>query len=259
MSSLPLSASTITDSLRAAGCVFAEDEARLLVEAGAAPDELGRMVRRRVAGHPLEHILGWAGFAGLRIAVTPGVFVPRRRTEALVEEAVALCGPRSVVLDLCCGSGALGAAVSAAVPGVELYASDIEPVAVECARRNLAPFPVFEGDLFSALPASLRGRIDVLLCNTPYVPTGEIRMLPPEAREHEPLATLDGGPDGLDVQRRVAAEAAFWLAPGGSLLVEASERQAEQASAILERHGLRARTARSDELDATVVIGTRTS
>jgi release factor glutamine methyltransferase len=187
------------------------------------------------------------------------VFVPRRRTESLVHEAVALCGPRSVVLDLCCGSGALGAAVSAVVPGIELYASDIDPTAVACARRNLGSTPVFEGDLFAALPAPLRGRVDVLLCNTPYVPTGEIRMLPAEAREHEPLVTLDGGPDGLDVQRRVAEGAAEWLAPGGSLLVEASEGQAEESAAILERHGLRARIARSEELDATVVVGTRTS
>jgi release factor glutamine methyltransferase len=257
MSSLPPSASALVARLRAAGCVFAEDEARLLLASDAEPADIEGMVERRVAGSPLEHILGWAEFRGLRIEVATGVFVPRRRTEALVGEAVALCRPRSVVLDLCCGSGALGAALAAAVPGIELYASDIDEHAVACARRNLGPAPVFEGDLFSALPASLRGRVDVLLCNTPYVPTGEIRILPPEAREHEPLAALDGGPDGLDVQRRVAAEAAAWLAPGGSLLVEASEGQAVTAAVILERHGLMARIERSEERDATVVIGTQ--
>jgi release factor glutamine methyltransferase len=257
MSTSPLTASAISARLRAAGCVFAEDEARLLVEAAVGPDELARMVERRAAGSPLEHILGWAEFCGLRIAVAPGVFVPRRRTESLVHEAVELCGPRSVVLDLCCGSGALGAAVSAAVPGIELYASDIEPAAVACARGNLGSTPVFEGDLFDALPAALRGRVDVLLCNTPYVPTGEIRMLPPEAREHEPLVTLDGGPDGLDVQRRVAEDAAEWLAPGGCVLVETSEHQAGESAVLFERRGLGVRIARSEEHDSTVVIATR--
>src|SRR3954462_3557379 len=102
--------------LRAAGCVFAEDEARLLL-AGAAPDALDALVARRVAGEPLEPLLGWAEFCGLRVAVAPGVFVPRRRTEALVEEAVALFRPGAVVVDLCCGSGALGLAVAASGGG----------------------------------------------------------------------------------------------------------------------------------------------
>jgi release factor glutamine methyltransferase len=250
---------SVVTRLRAAGCVFAEDEARLLSSAAHTPADLAALVDRRAAGLPLEHVLGWAEFCGLRVAVDPGIFVPRRRTELLVREAAAVARPRPVVVDLCCGSGAVGAALAAVLDGVELHAADIEPAAVRCARRNVAAAGgrVYEGDLYRPLPAALRGRVDVLAANVPYVPTGEVGLLPPEAREHEPRAALDGGPDGLEVLRRVAAEAPRWLAPGGHLLVEASARQAPHAVAVFTRHGLVTRLAGSDELDGTVVIGTR--
>ncbi|GAA2421226.1 putative protein N(5)-glutamine methyltransferase [Streptomyces pulveraceus] len=254
----PLAVSTIVTALRAAGCVFAEDEAELIVSTAADPASLAAMVERRVAGLPLEHVLGWAEFGGLRIAVDPGVFVPRRRTEFLVRQAAALAGPGAVVVDLCCGSGALGAAL-AALPGrVELHATDIEPAAVRCARRNIGGAgEVYEGDLFEPLPRSLRGRVEILLANVPYVPTDDVGLLPPEARIHEPRVALDGGPDGLDVLRRVAAEAPRWLAPGGHLLVETSERQAARAEETVARSGLIPRVVGSEELYATVVIATR--
>ncbi|HJQ48554.1 MAG TPA: putative protein N(5)-glutamine methyltransferase [Amycolatopsis sp.] len=242
---------TIIDRLRAAGCVFAEDEARVLVSAAGTPAELADMVERRVAGMPLEYVVGWAEFAGLRIAVEPGVFVPRRRTEFLVRQAIALAAPDSVVVDLCCGSGALGAALVASVPRAELYSADIDPTAVRCARRNVPR--VYEGDLFDPLPATLHGHVDVLLANVPYVPSQAIALLPPEARDHEPRTALDGGADGLDVLRRVAADATSWLAPGGHLLTETSEEQAPVAVEVLKGHGLRADVITSDE--ATVVIG----
>src|ERR671937_2454043 len=110
--------------LRAAGCVFADDEARLLREAAASPAELTRLVERRVAGEPLEYIVGWVEFCGLRVAVEPGVFVPRRRKELLARQAATVAQAGDVVVDLCCGSGAVGAAVLAAVPGVELHSVD---------------------------------------------------------------------------------------------------------------------------------------
>jgi len=229
------------------------------------------MVDRRATGFPLEQVLGWAEFCGLRIAVDPGVFVPRRRTEFLVREAAALAcraagdvgqvlaWPPPVVVDLCCGSGAVGAALVAALGRVQLFAVDIDPAAVRCARRNVAPTDgqVYEGDLYGPLPATLRGSVDMIVANAPYVPTGSIALLPPEARLHEPWAALDGGVDGLDVQRRVTAAAPHWLAPGGSLLVEASERQALRMVETFARAGLIARVATSDELNATVVIGTK--
>lgn len=246
--------------LRAAGCVFAEGEARLLVAAAGTPAELTALVDVRVGGVPLEHVLGWAEFCGLRILVDPGVFVPRRRTELLVHEAAALvAGSRAIVVDLCCGSGAVGAALAAALTSPELYSVDIDAAAVVCARRNLDPVGgrVLEGDLYEPLPASLRGRVDLLVANAPYVPTDSVPLMPPEARDHEPVVALDGGRDGLDVVRAVAALATTWLAPAGHLLVETSERQALGLATIFTDSGLAARVARSGELQATVVIGAR--
>ena len=251
----------IAARLRAAGCVFAEEEARLLIAAAPAPADLEAMVEGRIGGLPLEYVIGWADFCGLRISIDPGVFVPRHRTEFLVGQAAALTRPGAVVLDLCCGSGAIGAAIAAAVPGIRLHASDIDPIAVRCAERNLATTGghVHQGDLFDPLPSSLRGRVDVLVANVPYVPTDAIALLPREARLYEPEAALDGGPDGLDLARRVAAGAAAWLAPGGHLLVETSAGQAPRAVEIFARDGLIPEVVTLNDLEATVVIGTLVS
>ncbi|MFC0527418.1 putative protein N(5)-glutamine methyltransferase [Phytohabitans kaempferiae] len=253
---------SVVNRLRAAGCVFAEDEARLLTAAAGTPAQLTALVDRRVAGEPLEHVLGWAEFCGLRIAVDPGVFVPRRRTALLVREAAALLAGRGaapVVVDLCCGSGAVGAAVAEATGPVELHATDVDPAAVRCARRNLAAAggQVHQGDLDAPLPAGLRGRVEVLVANVPYVPTAEVALMPPEARVHEPRVALDGGADGLQVLRRVAAAAPGWLAPGGHLLIETSERQAAAAEAAFRAAGLTTRLVTDDDLGATAVVGRR--
>ncbi len=268
---LPFSVAVITRRLRAAGCVFAEDEAQVLIAAAASATELEAMLVRRIAGLPLEHVVGWAEFCGRRISVDPGVFVPRRRTEFLAREAVALLrlaarkrqevgGPESrpaVVVDLCCGSGALGTVIAAAQENVELHAADVESVAVRCARRNVLPAggSVYQGDLFAPLPDSLRNRVDLLVVNAPYVPTDAIATMPPEARIHEPLVALDGGRDGLDVQRRVIAAAPQWLAPDGHLLIETSSGQCPHTVALMSTSGLIPVVASSPELDATVVIG----
>jgi release factor glutamine methyltransferase len=251
--------SLVVTRLRAAGCVFAEDEARLLTDAARTAAELDVMVERRAAGLPLEQVLGWAEFCGRRITVAPGVFVPRRRTEFLVRQAVELARSGAVILDLCCGAGAIGAALAAAVDRAEVHAADIDPAAVRCARQNLPECHVYQGDLYEPLPASLRGRVAVLAANVPYVPTREIGLLPPEARAHEPRPALDGGADGLDVLRRVAAAAPGWLAPGGHLLIETSERQAPRAGAVFTASGLATRVTRSSDLDVAVVIGRRLS
>src|SRR3954452_19011650 len=241
--------------LRAAGCVFAEDEARLLLAEAGPPEALESRVARRGAGEPLEHVLGWAEFCGLRVAVAPGVFVPRRRTEALVEEAVALSRPGAVVVDLCCGSGALGLAVATSLADVELHAADVDPAAVACAAENIADVGgrAYVGDLFEALPAELRGRVDLLLANVPYVPSDAIALMPPEARLHEARVALDGGADGLDVARRVIAGAPAWRAPAGSLLFETSEGQAAAALETVSAAGLVARVVSDDDRGATVV------
>jgi release factor glutamine methyltransferase len=227
--------SAVVSRLRAAGCVYAEDEARLLLSTAATAADLAVMVDRRVAGLPLEHVVGWAEFCGLRIAMDSGVFVPRRRTEFLAGQAIARVRPGAVVVDLYCGSGAVGA------------------------RRNLVACGgrVYEGDLYAPLPAWLHGRVDVLVANAPYVPTREVRLLPREARLYEPRVALDGGTDGLAVVRRASAAAPGWLAPGGHLLIEISQRQAPQAAETFIGDGLIARVASCEELSATVVIGTR--
>jgi len=178
-----------------------------------------------------------------------------------------------VIVDLCCGTGALGVAVAAGLcspvggnqPGLhaggnqpgdaELYAADIDPAAVACAKRNVEPAGgrVYQGDLFTPLPATLRGRVTILICNAPYVPSAEVGYLPAEARDHEPLTALDGGRDGLAVLRRVAAEAPRWLAPGGRLLVETSDLQAAAMRQAMTAAGLTARVRGSQDYGATVV------
>lgn len=247
------------ERLQTAGCVFAEEEAELLISEALTLDALTAMVNLRIAGIPLEHALGWAEFCGIRITVDPGVFVPRRRTEFLVQKAVDLSIPGAIVVDLCCGTGAVGVAIAKSLRGIELYAVDIDPAAVRCAHRNVTSLGglVYEGDLYEKLPATLRGKVDILVANAPYVPTEAIKLLPQDARLHEPKLALDGGDDGLDIQRRVAEEASFWLASGGHLLVETSEMQAHQTFEIFTRYGLIPQIAHNDELDATIVIGTK--
>jgi release factor glutamine methyltransferase len=242
-------------ALRAAGCVFAEDEARLLVAEASSTAELMSWAARRMAGEPLEQIVGWAAFAGLRIAVDPGVFVPRRRSELLVE--LLAREPAGLVVDLCCGSAALGAALAARWPSAEVHAADCDPVAVACARRNLAPERVHQGDLYDALPADLRGRVDLLVVNAPYVPTDAIATMPREARDHEHRIALDGGVDGLDVQRRVAVEAPAWLRPGGRVVIETGRAQAERTAALLVAAGFAVTVESDDEIGGTAVLGRR--
>jgi release factor glutamine methyltransferase len=158
---------------------------------------------------------------------------------------------------MCCGSGAVAAALLSTSAAAEAYAVDIEPAAVACARRNLDPLDgrTYQGDLFEPLPAELRGRVDVIVANAPYVPTEAIGQMPPEARLHEPRVALDGGADGLDVQRHVIQQAPSWLTPGGQLLVETSRQQADGTVAAFSRNGFPARVAHQEDLDATVVIG----
>ncbi|WP_233838379.1 putative protein N(5)-glutamine methyltransferase [Paraburkholderia sp. ZP32-5] len=251
----------VVDKLRAAGCVYAEEEARLLVSS-VPMAALHDSVQQRVSGTPLEYVLGWAEFLGHRIALDEGVFIPRRRSEFLASQAIDLLRPGGVLLDLCCGSGALAVVIAAsfaADEAVTVWASDIDTNAVRCATKNLASLGglVVQGDLYEALPVDLKGRVHVIVSNAPYVPTLEIELLPREARLYEPHRSFAGGPDGLSVQRRVAREAPAWLARGGSLLMETSEAAADCTKAIIEAAGLAARVVRSETWDATVVIGTR--
>jgi release factor glutamine methyltransferase len=250
--------------LAVAGCVSAQAEARWLLEEalGIGPDALAgrrtepmppeaagrleKMVARRAAGEPLQYVIGWAPFGRLRLEVGPGVFVPRPETELVAERAVrhlaaarAASATAPVAVDLCTGSGAIACFLAEEVPGARVLATEIDPAALAWARRNVRGRRVelLAGDLDEPLPADLRGRVDVLVANVPYVPAGAMPLLPHDVREHEPRLALDGGPDGLDVLRRVAALAPGWLAPGGWLVCEIGEGQRE-AVALLAAAGL---------------------
>ena len=247
--------------LRAAGCVWAEDEATLLEEAAATSDQLESLVARRVAGEPLETVLGWVDFLGRQLVVARGVFVPRRRTELLARSAVertravpTSCG-RPVVVEMCCGV----APVAASLEGVdaEVHGGDLSEPALACARDNAPSARFHLGDLYDALPAGLLGRVHVLAANAPYVPTDRVAHMPPEARDHEPLIALDGGAEGVDLHRRLAADAPRWLAPGGVLLVETSPAQSGLTTGAMAAAGLVTRVVADDEVGGCVAVGVR--
>ena len=203
----------VVERLRAAGSVFAEAEARLL-----GGDE--ELIARRIAGERLEHVLGWTEFAGLRIDVDPGVFIPRPQTEALAEFAAQL-EPRLAV-DLFAGSAAIACVVKARNPQARVIAGELDPVALDCARRNGARYGVeiVASDVDAGLPPDLAGQVDVITANVPYVPSAELAFVP---HDGEPAATLDGGADGYAWLHRVAKAAPRWLRPGGTLLSEIPE------------------------------------
>ena len=238
----------VVAELRAAGCVFAEEEAVLLIDAASGTD-LQALVRRRCAGEPLEHLLGWSEFRGRRLAVGPGAFVPRRRTELLAELADGAAP--SVLVELCCGVAPVAATSEAA----QVFAVDIDPVAASFARINAPAATVLVGDLYSPLPTALRGRVDVIAANAPYVPTGAIATMPREARDHEPRRALDGGHDGLVLHRRIAVDAPRWLRRGGVVLIETGRLQAGSTAAALRSAGLAAHIETDDERQATVAVG----
>lgn len=248
--------------LRAAGCVWAEDEAALLEAAAGTGADLDALVVRRVAGEPLELVLGWVDFLGRLLSVAPGVFVPRRRTELLARTTLAhlarlgeVTVEQVVVVEMCCGV----APVAACLEGVraEVHAADVSTSALACARRNAPAAALHAGDLFDALPGRLRGRVGVLAANAPYVPTERIASMPPEARDHEPRAALDGGADGVDLHRRLAAGADVWLAPGGVLLVETSPSQATLTTAAMEAIGLATEVVVDDAIGGCVAVGVK--
>lgn len=212
---------TTTRRLRAAGCVFAEEEAEELRRAARDDDELEAMVRRRAAGEFLEHVVGGVEVMGERLAIAPGVFVPRRRTALLIEEAVRAARARRAprVLELCAGAAPVAALVARRVPDALVHAADVDAAALAVARRNLPPGAGLHlGDGWAALPDG--ERFEVIAAVPPYVPDDHLALMPREAREHEPQTALLGGQDGLDHVRALLAGAAEHLAPGGVLLLE---------------------------------------
>lgn len=211
-------------ALSALGCVNPQDEANMLLEAAAGDDaSLQTFLERRATGEPVEWIVGWAPFLGLRLAIGPGVYVPRVQTEVVARRAAERLPANGVAVDLATGCGTVAAYLAATVPSAKVVATDADPTAARWARAN--GVTVFEGGLDETLPDELAGAVDVLVANVPYVPTPALATLPRDVIAFEPRRALDGGPDGLDLVRRVAALSPRWLRPGGYLIVEVGAGQ----------------------------------
>lgn len=250
-------------ALAAVGCVASEAEAALLWERTRSPSALAALVAQRGRGVPLEVLLGYADFGDVRVTVAPGVFLPRPRSELLARVAVrrARRHDRPVVADVCCGTGALAAALASALPRARLVASDLDPAAVSCAAANGAAygFQVVAGDLCEALPTDLLGRVDVMVANVPHVPTAELPLMPRDTRAHEPALAHDGGVDGLAVLNRLADQAVAWLAPEGALLLEVADGQVEAAATALAERGYGVATDGDPEERTSVLVAQRSS
>jgi release factor glutamine methyltransferase len=221
---------------------------RLLTIATVHPSAavaLDRLVKRRAAREPLQHILGRAPFRHLMLAVGPGVFIPRPETELLVDEALRHLRHHPtdapLVVDLCSGSGALALSVAAECPGSRVVAVEREPDALPWLRRNAAAtrlsehVQVVEGDAADPeLLADLRGAADIVLANPPYVPAAAI--VDAEVRA-DPAAAVFGGTDGLALLPQVIARAAEWLRPGGLFATEHEASQGEVVPELLRMDG----------------------
>ncbi len=208
---------------------------------------LDSMLARRLAGEPLQYVLGRWGFRGLDLMVSPAVLIPRPETETLAGLAIAelaRCDPSvGVVVDLGTGSGAVGLAVASECETARVVLTDVSADALAVARANLAGLgraavrvSAFQGSWYEALPESLVGLVDVVVSNPPYVRDDE--ALPPDVADWEPELALRGGPDGLDGARQILAAAGRWLSPGGSVLLELSPDQLDRAAAIALGGGL---------------------
>lgn len=222
--------------LRAAGCVAAVEEADELIRAseGGGPG-LEELLARRCAGEPLAWVLGSLRFCGEQVVVHRGVYVPRWQSEALAREAVARLPPEGLAVDLCTGTGAIAVVLGHQRPRATVLATEIDPVAAHCARVN--GVEVYQGDMAQGLPSALVAKVDVVTAVVPYVPTGELRLLPRDVLAYEPPQALDGGPEGIGLLVRAAQASARLLAPGGSLLVEIGGNQARLLDAVLGEHG----------------------
>lgn len=223
---------------------------------------LNAMLERRIQRQPVAYILGQKEFWSLPLRVTPAVMIPRPETEVLVEAALwQLQGVRGqglgtvpqspspiprplIIVELGTGSGAIALALAKELPQARIYATDCSPEALAIARENACSLGFaqrilfLEGDLYEPLPEALAGEIDLLISNPPYIPSDEIERLPPEVRLYEPRMALDGGPDGLEIHRRILASAGRFLRPGGLLALEIGADQGKAVVQLLEREKL---------------------
>jgi release factor glutamine methyltransferase len=209
-------------------------------------ETLRKLVRRRGQREPLQYIVGTTCFCGLELAVSRHVLVPRPETEMLAERAWKFLGQLpsdcpARALDLGTGSGCVAIALATHAPRARIEATDLSDDALNTARQNAARHHVTEriefrlGDGFAALKKE--GCFDLIVSNPPYIATAEIETLEPEVRDYEPKMALDGGADGLDFYRRIAAEAGAFLRPGGRTMLELNDNGAPQVGKIFEHEG----------------------
>jgi release factor glutamine methyltransferase len=227
----------VVQALAEGGCIAPRAEAdELFTASGDGAGSIEELVARRLRGEPLAWITGSVRFCGVRIRVDPGVFVPRPHTQALARRAVSLLPAVGIAVDLCTGAGAVAAVLASAHPQAAVVATDVDPLAVACARRNGVRAIV--GDLDEPLSPSLRGSVDVMTAVVPYVPTEELHLLPRDVFANEPRRALDGGPRGTTVLVRATEVAARWLRAGGSVLLELGGHQAGEVATTLADLGL---------------------
>jgi release factor glutamine methyltransferase len=193
----------------------------------------------------LAWVTGHARFDGLDVVIRPGVYVPRWQSIELARRAATRLPERGAAVDLCTGSGALALSLVRARPHARVVATDTDPRSIDCARANGVDARL--GDLFDPLPRELRGRTDVVVAVTPYVPTDSLRLLPRDTLAHEDAGHYDGGPDGTHVLERVISGAPVFLRPGGSLLLEIGGDQAALLRPLLDGLGYSDSTIWSDD------------
>jgi release factor glutamine methyltransferase len=226
----------LVDHLTSAGFIAAAEEADELIE--AADGDEGRLARdlaRRLTGEPLAWIVGHVEFAGVRVLLERGVYVPRWQTEALARRALELLPSDGCALDICCGSGAIAKVLACARPHARIVGTDIDKTSVDCARLN--GVEAYLGDLFAPVPAGLEGKVDLVAGVVPYVPTGALSNLQRDTFRFESSQSYDGGRDGVSVLRRMLDGGTRFLRKGGSILLELGADQAGHLAADIDRLG----------------------
>ncbi len=230
----------LEERLTAAGVPSPMADVHWLLKAfGEGPDRLEAAVRRRVGREPLQLILGTAAFRYLEIPVEPGVFIPRPETEVLAGLAIERLPAAGVMVEPCTGTGAVSIAVASEGAPSRIVATDINPLAVDLARRNAAAWPSIEvvhGSLFAGIDPTLMGAVDVIVCNPPYLDPGQMAASDPEVRDHDPVEALVGGESGWEVIADLVAAAPYWLRPGGVILIEDDPSRVDQTAQALTHH-----------------------
>ena len=230
-----LDLASITRALEMAGCVAADEEAEELIQTAHGDGELQRMLARRLTGEPLAWITGRTNFCGLEIAIEPGVYVPRWQSEPLALMAARLLPPTGQGVDLCTGAGSIAMVMQSARPDAKVVATEIDPLAANCARRN--GLVVYEGSLDEPLPARLASCIDVMTGVLPYVPDDAFHFLPRDVQRFEPRRALDGGKGGLELLSTVVRRSPRWIKSGGWLLLEVGGDQNDEMTAMMAESG----------------------